>query len=171
MRKTIEIIQNKQLWVHNPSSLIECFLCVWEGIFSGGSAVKNLPAMQETWVQFPGQKIPWRRKWQPTPLFLPRKAHGQRSPAGYSPWGHKESDMGSQMVRHDLVTWNNKEEGTDPMCLKVWVHLNIPRILWSPALLLYSFRGTELWDLGAWAGSHTQRARRHQRKRSPTADG
>ena len=38
-------------------------------------------------------KIPWRRKWQPTPVFLPEKSHGQRSLAGYSPWGLKESDM------------------------------------------------------------------------------
>ena len=39
------------------------------------------------------RKIPWRRKWQPTPVFLPRKSHGQRTLAGYSPQGHKESDM------------------------------------------------------------------------------
>ena len=37
-------------------------------------------------------KIPWRRKWQPTPVFLPGESHGQRSLAGYSPWHHKESD-------------------------------------------------------------------------------
>ena len=37
-------------------------------------------------------KIPWWRKWQPTPVFLPRESHGQKSLAGYSPWGHKESD-------------------------------------------------------------------------------
>ena len=37
-------------------------------------------------------KIPWRRKWQPTPVFLPGKSHGWRSLAGYSSWGHKESD-------------------------------------------------------------------------------
>ena len=36
-------------------------------------------------------KIPCRRKWQPTPEFLPGKSYGQRSLAGYSPWGHKES--------------------------------------------------------------------------------
>ena len=35
---------------------------------------------------------PWRRKWQPTPAFLPGKSRGQRSPAGYSPWGREESD-------------------------------------------------------------------------------
>ena len=38
-------------------------------------------------------KIPWRRKWQPTPGFSPGKSHGQRSLAGYSPRGHKESSM------------------------------------------------------------------------------
>jgi len=38
-------------------------------------------------------KIPWRKKWQPTPVFLPGNFHGQRSLEGYSPWGHKELDM------------------------------------------------------------------------------
>ena len=38
-------------------------------------------------------KIPWRRIWQHTPGLLPGKYHGQRSLVGYSPWGHKESDM------------------------------------------------------------------------------
>ena len=37
-------------------------------------------------------KIPWRRKWQPSPAPLPGKSHGQRSLVAYSPWGHKESD-------------------------------------------------------------------------------
>ena len=50
--------------------------------------VKNLSATQETQVG----KIPWRRKWQPTPVFLPEESHGPRSLAGYSPWGRKESD-------------------------------------------------------------------------------
>ena len=72
--------------------------------------VKNLPTMGrpgfDPWVG----KIPWRRKWQPTPVFLPGEFHGQRSMVGYSPWGHNESDttewltthtQGSQRVRHD----------------------------------------------------------------------
>jgi len=50
--------------------------------------VKNLPAIQETWVQ----KIPWRRAWQPTPVFLPGESQGQRSLVDYSSWGCKESD-------------------------------------------------------------------------------
>ena len=43
----------------------------------------------DLWVR----KIPWRRKWQLTPVFLPGKSHGQRSLVGYDPWGHKESDV------------------------------------------------------------------------------
>ena len=37
-------------------------------------------------------KIPWSRKWHPTPVFLSGKFHGQKSLAGYSPWGYKEPD-------------------------------------------------------------------------------
>ena len=51
----------------------------------------HLP-MQETWVPSLGQEDPWRRKWQPTPVSLPGKSHEQRSLAGYSSEGHKESD-------------------------------------------------------------------------------
>ena len=50
------------------------------------------------------RKIPWRRKWQLTPVFLPGEFHGQRSPAGYSPWGLKR-------VRHDLATTQQKSLG------------------------------------------------------------
>ena len=64
----------------------------WDGGFPGGSMVKNQPAnagdtgLSHSWVG----KIPWRRKLQPTLVFLPGKSHEQRSLAGYSPWGHKE---------------------------------------------------------------------------------
>ena len=55
--------------------------------------VKDLPAVQRSgfnpWVG----KILWRREWQPTPVFLLGKLHGQKSLAGYSPWGHKELEM------------------------------------------------------------------------------
>ena len=48
--------------------------------------------MQETGVQSLGWEDPWRRKWQPTPVFLPGESHGQRSLAGYSQRGNRESD-------------------------------------------------------------------------------
>ena len=55
--------------------------------------VKNPPAMWENWVE----KILWRRKWQPTPVFLPSEFHGQRSLSGYNLWGCEESDMTEQL--------------------------------------------------------------------------
>ena len=62
----------------------------------GGSVVKNSPANVgdmrfrfDPWVG----KIPWRKKWQPTPVFLPEETYEQRNLVGYSPWGCKKSDM------------------------------------------------------------------------------
>ena len=69
-----------------------------QGFLGGSQMVKTLVAIQETWVQSLVGKIPWRRKWQPTPVFLPGEFHGQRSLAGYSPWGRKESDMTEQLT-------------------------------------------------------------------------
>ena len=42
-------------------------------------------------------KIPWRKAWQPSPVFLPGESHGQRSLTGHSPWGCKESDTPEAM--------------------------------------------------------------------------
>ena len=61
---------------------------------------RSPPAVQETWVQFLGQEDPLRREWPPAPVFLPGEFHGQRSLAGYTPWGHKELDMTEQLTLH-----------------------------------------------------------------------
>ena len=65
----------------------------WHHRLNGQMAswVKNPPAVQGMQATSVG-KIPWRT-WQPVPVFLPRESCGQRRLAGYSPWGHKESDM------------------------------------------------------------------------------
>ena len=75
---------------------------------------KNLPATEgdtggrfDPWVG----KITWRRVWQPTPVFLPGKSHGQRSLVGYSPWAHTDSDMTEHASTH---TWAwGRRNGTD----------------------------------------------------------
>ena len=51
--------------------------------FLMAQTVKNLPAMWETQVRSLGRENPWRRKWQPTPVFLAREFHGQRSLVSY----------------------------------------------------------------------------------------
>ena len=60
--------------------------------------VENPAAVQETqfdpWVR----KIPWRREWPPTPVFLPGEFHGQSSLGDYCSWGHKESDGTEQLT-------------------------------------------------------------------------
>ena len=60
--------------------------------------VKNLPVIRETWVRSLGREDPWRRKWKPTPVFLPGEFHEQRTLVGLSPWGRKESDTTMQIT-------------------------------------------------------------------------
>ena len=77
--------------------------------------LKNPPAMQETWLQSLGWKIPWRRAWQPTQVFLPGEPRGQRSLVGYSPWGLKESDV------------------TEPLSTAEPIFIHCPQTLSAPA--------------------------------------
>ena len=78
-------------------------------LFPGGASDKESTCPCRTrkkhrfnlWVA----KIPWRRKWQPTQVFLPGKSHGQWSLAGYSPWGHKSKIK--QRLNHYHLTWLN----------------------------------------------------------------
>ena len=73
--------------------------------------VKNLPAMRRPrfrpWVG----KIPWRREWLPSPVFLPEKFYGLRSLTSYSPWGCKELDTTEQLcnITQPFATWMDLE--------------------------------------------------------------
>ena len=81
--------------------------------FPGGSVVMNPPAKHEfdLWVG----KVPWRRKWQPNPVFLPGKSHGQRSLVGYSPQDHKR-------VRYDLAT---RKQSNNILYVYIYIYINI----------------------------------------------
>ena len=65
------------------------------------------------------RKIPWRREWQLTPVFLPGKSHGQRRLAGHSPWDHKESDMTEWLSTH------TNQKGLSPVAQMVQNPLSI----------------------------------------------
>ena len=54
--------------------------------------VKNVPSVQESWVQSLGWEDPLENEMEPTPVFLSGECHGQRRLAGYSAWSHKELD-------------------------------------------------------------------------------
>ena len=68
--------------------------------------VKNLPSLQKTqemWVWSLAWEVPWRRKWQPTPVFLPEKSQGQRSLVDYNPKGCKELAM----TKHNTICFKD----------------------------------------------------------------
>ena len=72
--------------------------------------MKNPPGMQKIQVPSPGRKIPWRREWQPAPVFLPGESHGQRNLPVCSPSGHKELDTTEQLITH-LDTFSKSNRG------------------------------------------------------------
>ena len=87
------------VWRHPYLSLSIC-MCFFGSVYMWGFPVARWRTCLQCrrlrfdpWVK----KIPWRRSWQPTPVFLPGESHGQKSLAGYSPW--------SRRVRHDWSTW------------------------------------------------------------------
>ena len=68
----------------------------WLSDKSAGQCRRHRRCRFDPW----GGKIPWRRKWQPTPVFLPGESHGQKNPMGYSPWGCKELDTTEWLSTH-----------------------------------------------------------------------
>ena len=109
--------------------------------FSGGAAGKE-PSCQcrrlkrygfDPWMG----KIPWvgkipkRRAWQPTPVCLPRKSHGQRSLMGYSPWGRKESYTTERLSIHP-----------------VWVYYMVICLLWFSPNSLWPSKSADIMALG-----------------------
>ena len=86
--------------------------------FPGGSDGKasaysagDLGSIPDPWVR----KVPWRRKWQSTPVLLPGKSHGWRSLVGYSLWCCKESDMMS-----DFIFTFTSDAGAADLEIKPW---------------------------------------------------
>ena len=71
--------------------------------------VKNLPATWDTWVQSLGWEDTLEEVMASTPVFLPGESPWTEEPAGYSPWGHKESDMTERLSTHNiqLYIWIN----------------------------------------------------------------
>ena len=59
---------------------------------NGKEFVCQCRRQQRCWFDSRVGKVPWRRNWKPTLVFLPGKSHRQRGLVSYSPWGHKESD-------------------------------------------------------------------------------
>ena len=63
-------------------------------------------------------KIPWRRAWQPTPVFSPVESHGQRNLVGYSPWGRTKSDM-TKATQHAPVSLQRERKPKIQLCMQL----------------------------------------------------
>ena len=105
-------------------------------------------------------KIPWRRVWQPTPVFLPGESHGQRSLAGYSPWSHKESDMpeATELARYCISYYlssvcdilhaalgNSVEQDVVP-ALKEFTVRRMNHFIFSDTQAFWRLIGSESWS-------------------------
>ena len=88
-------------------------------------------------------KIPWSRKWQPTPVCLPGESHGQRSLVGYSSWGCKESDMTERLTLiHTVRTQHNPDTSSRELSYVGQDHQ------WHPSTQPgSSYRNHPLWPL------------------------
>ena len=90
--------------------------------FLSGSVVNNHLQCRRCGSSY--GKTPWRKKWQPTPIFLPGKPHGQKNLAGSSPWSHKESDMTERLNNN-----NHKQQSevftckTKDICFTIFILL------------------------------------------------
>ena len=109
--KTINIRDSERatlnLPVFFPFSLINC-IQVWNGGgYPDGSVLRiHLPSRRhrfDPWLE----KTPWRRKWQPTPVFWPGKSHGERRLVGYSPWGHERFKYDLE-TKQQQMKWREK---------------------------------------------------------------
>ena len=99
-------------------------------------------------------KIPWRRKWQPTPIFLPGESGGRRSLVGYSPRGCKESDTTEQLhFQSDIEVLSGRSVVKNPSANAADV--NVILVLerapgkGNGSPLQYSWLGNPM-DRGAW---------------------
>ena len=125
-------------WLSGKESTCQCKWCRRRGL--------------DAWVR----KIPWRRKWQPTPVFLPGNSHGQRSLAGYSPRGHEDSSMTSDWAH---------------------VHMRDQRCsLWARrgGDSFFKEAGEGTFGLWGWGGSRAgsgERRKRKEGKGSPESHG
>ena len=83
-------------WSKLPFFSEQCSILRTTYRLPGGHSGKESTCQCRRWGRYKFNpwvmKIPWRRKWKPTLVFLPREFHRQKSLTGYSPWGHKELD-------------------------------------------------------------------------------
>ena len=138
------VIEKLSKWNINRLWEIQVFPGSFDGKISPCNAGDlGLIPGSDPWVR----KIPWRRKWQPTPVFLPGEFHAQRNLVGYSPWDHKET--GQDRATNHIHTHMGCQDSYMPKIHCKWHHRdssflhlgdnlldvrsNEPRLSWNPS--------------------------------------
>ena len=80
------------------------FMITISYVFYCNNCYEMFQILKYVFIYLPPHADSWRRKWQPTPVFLPGESHGQRRLADYSPWGHKELDT-TEQITHTDTDW------------------------------------------------------------------
>ena len=116
----------------------------------------------DPWIE----KIPWRRKWQHTLVFLPGKFHGQRSQASYSTWARKESDRTA--CTHDDVSvllYRTMPFSTTSSPFFFWTHSYTTHIFQAPLLfdVVTRLGPASFLTTSRWRGSRERRSHRRER--------
>ena len=98
-------------------------------------------------------KIPWRRQWQPTPVFLPGKSHGQRNLAGYSPWGHKALNVTEYALINYILKCIFKIFSKFLFCLSLTKKLTVKEQV-GIGILIFKVRKGKFRDAKRWTQDH-----------------
>ena len=106
---TLRVAPSRLTWVSGSRAYSGYFECCLSNGIPGGSVVKNPPATQKTWVRSLGWKVPWRRNWEPTPVFSLGKSHGQRSLSGCMVQTCEVAKSQTQLSKHTcppfVIVW------------------------------------------------------------------
>ena len=113
--------------INSPVLKLLCGPVLTTRAFLVAQRLKRLPAVRETWVPYLDREIPWRRKWKPTPEFLPGESHGRRSLLGYSPRGHKEPDR-TERLRFTSLSQPDVNTGKTK-ALTIWTFVGKVKLL------------------------------------------
>ena len=141
-RTQVSLIVSRRftLWATREAHWHSLFSFLGTRVINGGKEPtcqcrRNKRHRFDPWVR----KIPWRKVWQPTPVFLSGEWHGERSLTGYGPWGHKVWDM-TEVTQHSTQVCENK-------LTKKWLEVNRNPNKWNTYVLSHT-RGKKVKKSG-----------------------
>ena len=135
--------------------------CNWHSVHRFSQELER----NEICLMWPHSKY-WRRKWQPTPVFLPGESHGQRSLVGYGPWGRRELDTTQRLsITHSVLstflylTWFDSRLPITVITSRLWMGLSGGSVNGISLFLLTGPVNSQLWvSEGQWTACEGHRS-------------